>query len=247
MSIQVPIGATSISQTVEIFDDSGLPVTGLLAATFPTVLWRKSRGSSNELDLPLSDLPSATTAWSDGGVFPIGQGRYRIDLSNSLFTTADTVTVWAEASGKHMMPLVFEVEDPACATSDEVAAIPAEVAALISPLTFTKPPTSFTPPSFDVTLKHGTDYVSATGRLTSFTIGGIPTPTAVRWDFKQGRTVKYSFTADFSASGSGWLISCPLTRDQLDTVANGNYSHSFMSTHSGDTEQEIASGHVVVV
>lgn len=78
MSKRYPSGQTNISVDVTIVDDTGLPVTGLVAATFPTV--KRSSGTGADATITLSDLTALTDAHSDGGVKERGEGAYRLDL-----------------------------------------------------------------------------------------------------------------------------------------------------------------------
>lgn len=78
MSKRYPSGQANISVDVTIVDDTGLPVTGLVAATFPTV--KRSSGSGADATITLSDLTALADAHSDGGVKERGEGVYRLDL-----------------------------------------------------------------------------------------------------------------------------------------------------------------------
>ncbi len=78
MSKRFDSGQTNISLDVQIVDDTGLPVTGLVAATFPTV--KRSSGTGADATITLSDLTALTDAHSDGGVKERGEGVYRLDL-----------------------------------------------------------------------------------------------------------------------------------------------------------------------
>lgn len=102
------IGEVSKSVDVLIVDDSGLPVTGLVAATFPTVKWSRA-GANSDNTLTLNDLALITTSWISGGVKERGEGVYRIDLTNSIFAAEGKVRLRGEASGKHLICEVIEV------------------------------------------------------------------------------------------------------------------------------------------
>lgn len=99
-----PPGATSKSLDVQIVDDSGLPVTGLVAATFPAVYWSLA-GNTESTAISLSDLAAITTAYTSGGVKERdgSAGVYRIDLPDAALTNAGAVRVYGEASGKHLI------------------------------------------------------------------------------------------------------------------------------------------------
>jgi hypothetical protein len=96
-------GVTSQSCDIQIVDDTGLPVLGLVAATFPSLTYSLA-GANADVSFPaLSDLATITTAYSSGGVKERGNGYYRLDLPNGVFTSAGIVTVRGEASGKHAL------------------------------------------------------------------------------------------------------------------------------------------------
>jgi hypothetical protein len=95
-------GSTSNSVTVQIVDDSGLAVTGLVAATFPAVKYSLA-GANASVSVSLSDLAAITTAWTSGGVKEREGGYYRLDLPDAAFASAGSVRVEGEASGKHLL------------------------------------------------------------------------------------------------------------------------------------------------
>lgn len=99
-----PPGATSISIDVGVYDDTGLPVTGLVAATLPAIYWTLS-GNTASTSITLSDLVAITTAYSSGGVKERAgsAGIYRLDLPNAALTSAGDVRIYGEASGKHLV------------------------------------------------------------------------------------------------------------------------------------------------
>lgn len=97
------LGSTSISVDIMIVDDSGLPVTGLVAATFPTLTYSLAGPNADVAFPALSDLATITTAYSSGGVKERGNGYYRLDVPNGAFTTGGVVTIRGEATGKHVL------------------------------------------------------------------------------------------------------------------------------------------------
>jgi hypothetical protein len=103
-----PLGAARQSLDVLLVDDAGLPLTGLVAATFPAVRWSRA-GAHPDQALALWDLPSLTAAWSDGGVRERGGGRYRLDLPDAVFEAQGEVSVRGEAGGKHLLAPWIEV------------------------------------------------------------------------------------------------------------------------------------------
>lgn len=101
--LSLATGAVDTSIDVQIVDDTGLPVTGLVAATFPTLTI--SRGSGADVAFTaLSDLAALTTAHTDGGVKERGGGVYRLDLPDSVASSAATkVTIRGEATNKRLI------------------------------------------------------------------------------------------------------------------------------------------------
>lgn len=87
--------------TIQIVDDTGLPVTGLVAATFPTIKF--SSGTGADVTVTLSDLSALTDAHSDGGVKERGEGYYRLDLPDSIATSAGEKTIRGETTDKRVV------------------------------------------------------------------------------------------------------------------------------------------------
>lgn len=105
-------GATSQSIDIQIVDDTGLPVTGLVAATFPTLKYSIA-GPNADVTFPtLSDLASLTTAYASGGVRERGEGVYRVDCPNAMFAAAGRVKVRGEATGKRVIVDMIDVAPP---------------------------------------------------------------------------------------------------------------------------------------
>src|SRR5581483_2973437 len=97
-------GTTSQSVDIQIVDDSGLAVTGLVAATFPGVYWSIA-GNTAATQITLADLAAITTAYSSGGVKERtgSAGVYRLDLPNAALASAGAIKIYGEASGKHLI------------------------------------------------------------------------------------------------------------------------------------------------
>jgi hypothetical protein len=103
-------GATSQSVTVQILDDTGLGVTGLVAATFPPTYYKKA-GASAAVQITLSDLATITTPYASGGVKETAVGGYyRLDLPNAAIDTTSRVTL--------MIAPVLDVRDVASVNPD---------------------------------------------------------------------------------------------------------------------------------
>jgi len=96
-------GANSISIDVMIVDDSGLAVTGLVAATFPTLTYSVAGANADVAFPSLSDLAAITTAYASGGVKERGNGVYRLDLPSGCTAAGGVTTIRGEASGKHVI------------------------------------------------------------------------------------------------------------------------------------------------
>lgn len=105
-------GVTSKSLTVFIGDDTGLGVTGLLAATFPALTYQIAGANAAVAFPALSDLALITTAWASGGVKELSGGYYRLDCPDAMFTSAGKVKVIGEATGKHVISDVVDVSYP---------------------------------------------------------------------------------------------------------------------------------------
>lgn len=121
--MRIPSGSTSVSTLVQIVDNNGLPVTGLVAATFPAVDY--CIVGAAEVAIPLHDLASASTPYGTaGGLFEIGGGVYRLDLPDAMFTNpATAVRLIGEVSGKHLLHPVIEVAAVASGSGPYVVTI----------------------------------------------------------------------------------------------------------------------------
>lgn len=108
--MQISPGSTSVTVTFILVDDSGLPVTGKVAATLPPINYTRTREAA--VAITLADLALITSAWASGGVKEIGGGRYRLDLPNAAVATATAeLEVYGEASGLHIIPERHSVGD----------------------------------------------------------------------------------------------------------------------------------------
>lgn len=108
--LNYPPGSTSKSLIVQVVDDTGLAVTGLAAATFPSTSYQIAGPNAAVAFPALSDLALITTAWSAGGLKELSGGYYRLDAPDAVFTAAGKVRVYAEASGKHLLMETINVE-----------------------------------------------------------------------------------------------------------------------------------------
>lgn len=112
MSMLFAPGVTSKSVRVQIVDDSGLAVTGLVAATFPTLTYWVAGANAAVAFPTLTDLAALTTAFSAGGVKEISGGYYRLDVPDAAWSAAGKVGIIGEATGKHVLCEVIDVGYP---------------------------------------------------------------------------------------------------------------------------------------
>jgi hypothetical protein len=94
-------GTVSVSITIQIVDDTGLPVTGLVAATFPATSYE--RVGEALAAISLSDLAALNSAYSSGGVKEVASGYYRLCVPNAAFATASRINIIGEATNKRII------------------------------------------------------------------------------------------------------------------------------------------------
>lgn len=107
-------GTTDLSIVILVVDDDGVVVNDLEADAFPKsgTLPYTTVTASN--DIPLHDLSTLADAHSDGGVFGIGGGRYRVDLPDSLLASAGKVEIFGEDADLHIIAEPIQVADIPC-------------------------------------------------------------------------------------------------------------------------------------
>lgn len=103
------LGSNAHSVDVRITDDSGLPVTELLAATFPAVSYSLAGPNADFAFPTLSDLGALTSAWVAGGVKERGGGVYRLDLPDAVFAAVGVASIRGEESNKRLLAPYFEI------------------------------------------------------------------------------------------------------------------------------------------
>lgn len=101
-------GQTNVTTIVQICSDVGVPVTGLVAATWPPTYYLIA-GQSVPSAITLSDLATQNSAWSSGGVKELTGGYYRLDLPNAAFAAEGHVRISGEASNKHAVHPAIQV------------------------------------------------------------------------------------------------------------------------------------------
>lgn len=102
------LAATSKSIDFRVVTDAGLPVTGLEAATLPTLTYSRA-GANADVTIAPVDLATIATAWTSSGVKERGDGVYRLDLPNAALASAGLVTIRGEATDKRVIVPVLEV------------------------------------------------------------------------------------------------------------------------------------------
>jgi hypothetical protein len=115
------LAATSQSIDIQVVDDTGLPVAGLVAATMPTIKYSLG-GANADATITLSDLALITTAYSSGGVKERGEGVYRLDLPNAALATAGEVKIRGEATGKRVIAPWIDVAVTVATVTNRVTA-----------------------------------------------------------------------------------------------------------------------------
>lgn len=95
----VVAGSTDQSVVIRIIDSTdGTPETGVTSSTGGLALWYRREGAA-ATDLTEADLGSLDAAHSDGGMYHIGDGYYRVDLPDAAFASGvDGVMVGGTAT-----------------------------------------------------------------------------------------------------------------------------------------------------
>ncbi len=83
MKIPVKYGTSDKSLQIKVKDTSGNGVTDLVASDFTASYF--ITGGSAEVSITLSDLTALDDSYSEGGVFEIGNGKYRFDVPDLMF------------------------------------------------------------------------------------------------------------------------------------------------------------------
>jgi hypothetical protein len=95
-------GQTSITVEIGATDEGGIPLTGKVAADFPT-LYAAVGNRAQSIALTKSDLALITTAWTEGGIKQkSGAGVYRYDLPDAvadILLGEHIITIYGYASG----------------------------------------------------------------------------------------------------------------------------------------------------
>lgn len=94
-------------------DDSGLPLTGKVAADFPDIYYTTGANTA-AVKITLSDLALITSGYSSGGITEDtgSMGTYRLDLPDlALATAGRKVKIYGEATGKHVICEAIDVQN----------------------------------------------------------------------------------------------------------------------------------------
>lgn len=100
-------GSTSQSVTILAVDDNAEPVTGLDSTTLPDIYY--AIGNAAPVQIMLSDLAAVDSAYSSGGVYEIGNGRYRLDLPNAALAASGELDVYGDDTDLHVMRSPIQV------------------------------------------------------------------------------------------------------------------------------------------
>ena len=124
---------------IQIVDDTGIPVTGLVAASFPAISYVIG-GANAAVSVTLSDLALMTTAYTSGGVKELSGGFYRFDLPAAAVASVSTqVRLIGEASGKRLLcPTIDVIAAPATHADITALGSPMQASSYVAPTT---PPT----------------------------------------------------------------------------------------------------------
>lgn len=107
--MNIPTSATSQSITVQVVDDTGLPVTGLDHTTFPALYYCLEGANDDVAFGTLNDLTTTHDSYNSLGLKERGRGYYRVDAPNAMLTTAGKVKIQGEATNKRVISPVIEV------------------------------------------------------------------------------------------------------------------------------------------
>ena len=98
---------------IQIVDDAGLPVTGLVAATMPALNYVLVGANASTAFPTLTDLALITSAYFAGGVKERAGGYYRVDGPSGITANyGQTVRIEGEASGKHVLCESIQIQPP---------------------------------------------------------------------------------------------------------------------------------------
>jgi hypothetical protein len=107
--MQIIAGKTDVSISIYARALSGAPLTGKVAADFALTY----RRAGANVPLSLSDLASVDAAHTDGGIYEVGNGEYRLDLPDAAVATgANQVSVTGTVDGGVLLgyPIQLDAE-----------------------------------------------------------------------------------------------------------------------------------------
>jgi len=227
------------SVDVQIVDDSGLPVTGLVAASFPAVNYSRA-GSNADQSIALSNLSLITSPWAAGGLKERGQGVYRLDLPDAICAAPGHVRLRGEAGGKHLLCDTIDVgilSDQVPGTYESGTAGQALGRITGAQITTVAPVTQ----KGVVSLVAGDDYLAADGRALEWTDAGNTWPdltgAAVAFQVADGELVAPGSVV--TPSGPGKKVRVELTAAQTAVLK--------VRISDYDVRATLASGHKVTL
>lgn len=225
-------GQTSVSIDVEVYDDAGLPVTGLVAATFPAVVYSRAGSNANVSLGALNDLALITSPWNANGLKERANGRYRLDLPNAVFSVVGVVSLWAEASGKHLIYPRLEVGDALANTVP--GTYPQGTAGWALGRIGSGQIVTTSPVAVDgsLTIIQGDGYIAANGNALEWTdVNGVwPNLTAAAITLEIGNGKLVAAGTVITPTGTGKKVRVELTTVQTAALPPGKYQFAVVAT-----------------
>ncbi|MDE2468142.1 MAG: hypothetical protein KGL35_05235, partial [Bradyrhizobium sp.] len=225
-----PLSATSQSIDIEILDDTGLPVTGLVAATFPTLIYSLAGANADVAFPALSDLATITTAYASGGVKERGNGVYRVDLPNGVFTTAGQVRIRGEATGKHVVCPWLEIAPSVASVIGAVGSVTGAVGSVTGNV------------GGNVTGSVGSVVGSVGGNVVG-SVGSVTAGVTVTTNNdKTGYSLTQAFPTNFAALGisvGGHITTVDTTTDLANAPTAGDFTAAMKTSLNAATPASV--------
>lgn len=242
-----PLNAVSQSIDVQIVDDVGLPVTGLVAATFPAVFFSIA-GANADVAIALSDLATITSPWSVGGVKERGGGVYRVDGPDPMFTVSARVKLRGESANKRLLCPVIDVgifSDVVPGTYPSGSA-GAALGSIGSGLITTVNPVA---QGGVVTIVRGDDYDAADGRALDWTDASAawPTLTGATIAFEIGDGLLIVAGSVVTPTGPSKKVRAEPTALETATLEATIYDYDVRATLSSGNIVTLVRGQVKVI
>jgi hypothetical protein len=120
--MQVIAGKTDVSISIYARTLSGSALTGKVAADFALTY----RRAGVNVALPLSDLASIDAAHTDGGLYEVGNGEYRLDIPDAACATgANQVSVTGTVDGGVLLGYPIQLDASAATLLAAIASLAA--------------------------------------------------------------------------------------------------------------------------